>query len=242
MDAVVQIPAYEEGPRVQKTAKEITRQIQPANVDVDVEAWVTPSPADKELCDTWQHAMRTSGIDVFEAPPGKLSARNKAHAHAVAEDYDIIATWDADAPPLTNNTLRALFEPFDDPNVAAVNARPVAAPEPDLIGRLTDLTGFALDRINPHMHGQCSAFRAAAWQRVGPFDESIDQTDSTAVRQEEEFELYDKFAEIGEVVGASDAMVFNDTRRTRCRIPLLGDPEFCDRMSGSVTFEPRDRH
>jgi hypothetical protein len=237
-DVVIQLPAYDEANIIADTMRAIREQPVPEGYTVTYEAWITRNEDKFGLCDTMVAADRVEGWDTFEAPQGKLSARNAAHDDALARGADIIVTWDADAPPLTEGTLTALVAPFEDDAVVAVNSVPVAAPEPDLIGRLTDLTGFALDRINPHIHGQCHAMTAAAWDRLGPFDDSIDQTESTTVRQIEEFGFYDRLTEIGTVVTADDAVVFNDTRRTRCRVPLLGDSEFCDRRSGAVTFRP----
>lgn len=242
MDVVVQIPAYEEGRQLTTTAEQIVAQPEPGFASVDVEAWVTLSPPDKSLCDTWQAGMAARGVDTFEAPAGKLTARNAAHDSALSRGYDVIVPWDADAPPIHDDTLTELLRPINNrEDVVAVNSRPVAATDPDVIARLTDITGYALDRINPHIHGQCHALTAEAWQTVGPFDDSIDQTTSTVVRREEEFDFYDRLAEIGTVVDQRSAEVFNDTRRTRCRVPLLGDSEFCSRRSGTTTFDSQDR-
>jgi len=237
MRAVIQLPAYDEADVIRDTMRAIRDQPYPTAFEVDYEAWITRNENKFGLCDTMVAADRVDGWRTVEAPAGKLSARNAAHGDAVDNGYDIIITWDADAPPLTDGTLTALLEPFTREDVVAVNSLPVAAPEPDLIGRLTDIVGFAQDRFSPHMHGQCHGMTAAAWARLGPFDASIDQTDSNAVRAEEEFDFYDRLGAIGTVVDADDAIVFNDTRRTRCQVPLLGDPSFCERMSGTVTFD-----
>lgn len=239
MNVVVQIPAFEEGRQLTQTAQQIVAQPTPDHT-VDVEAWVTLSPPDRSLCDTWQAAMDARGVDSFEAPQGKLSARNAAHGHAVEQGYDVIVTWDADAPPLREATLATLLAPFDREGVVATNSRPVAATEPSLPDRVIDVAGRLEDTINPHLHGQCSAFTAAVWDQTRDFDDSLDQTTMDPVRGEEEFGLYRRFAEHGKIVDTG-ALVYNDPRRHYCKWPLVGDQDFCSRRAGNATFEPRDR-
>jgi hypothetical protein len=237
MDVVVQIPAFQEGKRLTETAEQIVAQPTPEFANVDVEAWVTLSPPDRSLCDTWQASMAARGVDTFEAPQGKLSARNAAHNSAVERGYDVIVTWDADAPPLRQDTLVQLLAPFDNDAVVATNSKPVAATAPNPINRLVDVVGYAEDTFNPHLHGQCSAFRAGVWADHGGFDTSIEQSEITSVRQEEEFAFYGAVSEYGKIVDTG-ALVYNDPRRHYCKWPLLGDESFCERRGGNTTFSP----
>lgn len=237
MNVVVQIPAYEEGRQLTETAEQIVAQPTPDAYTVDVEAWVTLSPPDRSLCDTWQAGMAARGVDTFEGPQGKLSARNAAHDSAVERAYDVIVTWDADAPPLRRDTLAQLLAPFGNDSVVAANSKPVAAIAPNPINRLVDVVGYAEDAFNPHLHGQCSAFRAAVWADYGGFDTSIEQSEISSVRQKEEFSFYDAVSEYGEIVD-TNALVYNDPRRHYCKWPLLGDESFCERRSGTATFSP----
>ena len=241
MEVVIQIPAFQEGQRLTETAEQIAAQPTPEFASVDVEAWVTLSPPDRSLCTTSQAAMDARGVDTFEAPRGKLTARNAAHDAAVERGYDVIVTWDADAPPLREDTLLQLLEPFVDDAVAATNSKPAAATAPNPIDRAVDLAAYAEDRIKPHLHGQCSAFRAGVWDDYGGFDTSIEQSEIDSVRQEEEFAFYDAVSEYGEIVDTG-ALVYNDPRRHYCKWPLLGDGSFCKRRSGNVTFAPDDRN
>jgi len=241
MEVVVQIPAFEEGRQLTETAEQVVAQPTPEFASVDVEAWVTLSPPDRSLCTTWQAAMDAKGVDTFEAPQGKLSARNAAHDAAVERGYDVIVTWDADAPPLRENTLVQLLAPFDDRAVVATNSKPVAATAPNPIKRLIDLVGYTEDTIRPHLHGQCSAFRAAVWADYGGFDTSTTQSEIDPVRKEEEFGLYGAFSEHGKVVDTG-ALVYNDPRRHYCKWPLAGGGSFCERRSGEVTFAPDDNN
>lgn len=238
MDVVVQIPAFQEGDRLRQTATEIAEQDVPESTTVDVEAWVTLSPPERSLCTTWQAAMAAEGVDTFEAPQGKLSARNAAHDSAVDRGYDTIVTWDADAPPLRSDTLVQLLSPFSDGAVVATNSKPAAATAPNPIDRVIDLAAYAEDAFKPHLHGQCSAFRAGVWDDYGGFDTTIEQSEIASVRQEEEFSFYDAVSECGKIVDTK-ALVYNDPRRHYCKLPLAGDWAFCDRRSGTETFRPR---
>jgi len=241
MEVVVQIPAFEEGRQLAETAEQVVAQPTPEFASVDVEAWVTLSPPDRSLCTTWQAAMDAKGVDTFEAPQGKLTARNAAHDSALKRGYDVIVTWDADAPPLRQDTLVQLLAPFGDDAVVAVNSKPVTAIEPSVVDRTVDVVGMVEDRVKPHMHGQCSAFTANVWGEVGPFDTSIDESDENEVRPVEEFGFYHELSQYGEIVYASGAMVYNDPRRLHCTLPFMGDPEFCERREGNTTFSPDRR-
>lgn len=228
MDIVVQIPAYEEGRSVYVTATKIVKQALPPGVSLDCQAWVTLSPPDKELCDTWQSAMGAEGVDVYEAPIGKLSARNAAHQHALDQGYDVIFSWDADAPPTHDTVLAEMIESFDhEPTPSCVNSRPVSGHTGDLFGYVVNLFAAFEDIIVPHVNGQCHAMTAEAWAHAGPFDDSIDQTDIAEVRAVEEFGMYRALRSVGPVVQNPSATVYNDPRRHKCNTPFA-DPEYCD--------------
>lgn len=243
--AFVQVPAFNEGPAMIPVLEQIRDQEPPEGWDVEREVWVTLSPPDKELCDTWQSAVATRGFEVHEAPRGKLSARNAAHDHAVARDADVIVTWDADAPPIHDETLENLLQPFEQPGIAAVSGG-VRAPKTGL-GTLVNLAGGVDDRVRPHLHGQLSAFTAEAWEAAGPFDVDVDEQLVDEVRAEEEFAFRERLAQAGEVVDARDAAVANDTRRWECRlddavrsVTRQKGNGYCDRR-GVTTFAQRGR-
>lgn len=220
MKVVVQIPAYQEGRTVFETASEVSDQHIPDGVDVDVQAWVTLSPPDRELCDTWQNAMAAEGVEVYEAPIGKLSARNAAHNYALGEGYDVIFSWDADAPPLHDYVLYEMIEAFDQqPKPVAVNSRPLSFPE-GLFWLVIDAGAAFEDVVTPHINGQCHAMTANAWEIVGPFDEDIDQTHLASIRAEEEFAFYRRLSDLGPVIQHPKATVYNDTRRHRASMPF----------------------
>lgn len=232
--AVVQIPAYEEGRTVYKTATEITEQNVPTGWSVDYEAWVTLSPPDRDLCDTWQNAMAAENVDVFEAPQGKLSARNAAHDSAVDRGYDVLFSWDADAPPLHSNVLRSMLRAFErEPAPVCVNSKPKSSPD-GALGQAIDLLAGVEDVATPHVHGQCHAMTAEAWEQAGPFDELVDQTSLPEVRAEEEFGFWRRMRALGPVVQPPRAVVYNDPRRAYCKIPFASS----DHCTGRVgTFE-----
>ena len=243
MKAVIQIPAYEEGRTVYETATEITNQRVPEGWDVDYEAWVTLSPPDRELCDTWQNAMAAEDVEVFEAPQGKLSARNAAHNHAVGEGYDVFFSWDADAPPVGEGVLASMLTAFDqEPMPACVNTRPVSSPGNGLFGMALDVLTTAEDIVFPHIHGQCHGLSAAAWNALGPFDESIDQTDLPTVRAEEEIGFWSRLLSVGPIVEPPEATVYNDPRRATCKVPLIPNADHCSGRVGTFELaENRDR-
>lgn len=219
--AVVQIPAYQEGRSVYKTSTEITQQYVPDGWEVDYEAWVTLSPPDRELCDTWQSAMAANNVDVFEAPQGKLSARNAAHNHAVDAGYDVFFSWDADAPPLHDDVLATMLQAFDsDPRPVCVNSRPRSAPRAGLLGYAIDFAAGIEGATTPHINGQCHALTAGVWEAVGPFDESLDQTSAADVRAEEEFGFWRELRGVGPVVSPPKATVYNHPRRVEANLPF----------------------
>lgn len=240
-EAVVQIPAYHEGPRLAETAEAVLSQQLPEGAAVDVEAWVTPDP-DPSSCGTWATAERVDGMDVYEAPIGKLSARNAAHSHAVTDGYDAFVTWDADAPPLHEGVLAALLRPLmENRSVPAVNSRPVTDPNSDggLAARLVDTFARTEDTLSPHLNGQAHAIRTTAWEQAGPIDTDRDETDLWEVRQEEEFGMWGRLRRLGPIPSPLDAQVFNDPRRHLCKIPGAGDPDWCDAVNMTDTRERR---
>jgi hypothetical protein len=235
----IQVFAFDEpADRLRDTLEAIISLPTPDNSNVRYETWITPAGDD----DTSMTVAESTGFNAFEAPSGKLSSRNVAHDHALNTGADIIATWDADAPPLSHQTLIRLAEPFEKTNVVAVNSSPVSRSTPaksnSLFGAVIDIGALAEDIAVPHMHGQCSAFQADAWGEIGPFSESIDQTDSNQVRSEEEIQFYSELAQKGDVVYAP-AHVYNDPRRHLCRIPMVGDAEYCQ-ARGVETFTDQD--
>lgn len=241
MDAVLQVFAYRE-PHLSYTLSAIEGQRVPEWLSVDREVWVTPAgPLEDD--ETWRQAEETATWRARVAPPGKLSARNAAHEAAAREGYDAIVAWDADAPPLREDTLARLCEPISY-GAAGANSRPEA--EWSILGTLTNTLGWAHDRIQPHFNGQAHAFSTRAWERAGPFDtETVDQTKSgTHVRREEEFAFRRRVEAYGDVRDVPEARVYNDTRRTKCKLaeplePLGVEPsDYCERRSGGVTFQP----
>lgn len=215
MDVRVQVPAYHE-PDVDETLEAIVGQNVPADVDVGVEAWVTPALGTYDD-PTFRAAESVDGVDVELAPAGKLSARNLAHDTAAEQRADVVVTWDADAPPTHENVLLALLIPFDDDDVVAVNSTPRSPP--DIWGLATNAGRPVARALFGHLHGQCSAFTSEAWIVAGPFaDEKVDQTNLLDVWAEEEVRFANSLRALGRVERAPDAVVVNDTRRFRCRV------------------------
>jgi len=238
MQAVVQVPAYNEADRLPNTAREILSQESPDGYSVDLQAWVTYSANENGCCDTMAAAESVPGMDVFEAPVGKLSARNAAHSHAANRGYDVIVSWDADAPPEHDGVLSALLTPFDDPDVVATNSIPTAlSRHRTLLGMGIDLFGAFEEVAFPHINGQAHAFTADAWEAVGPFDDTIDQTEMVKVRGEEEFGFGRKLRQYGKVVQPPDAKVYDDPRRIHCRFPIGERPPYCDTLGISDNYE-----
>jgi hypothetical protein len=237
VNVTVQMFAFRE-PEIAATMDAVSAQETPPWADVTYEAWVTPSRSDGG-CGTLRAAEKHRVFEAHEAPPGKLSSRNAAHDHAFSRGADSVVVWDADAPPLSGAELGRLIDPLRTRTVLATNSRPVSG---GVIGTAVNIGGMVEDAVNPHLHGQCHAFTAEAWDHIGPFPD-VDETDIDAVRAVEEFEPYRALAERGEVIQTA-ARVRNDTRRHRCRIEdtwsSLGRPNpdgWCDRR-GIETFQP----
>jgi len=226
--AVVQIPAYNEADKLPNTAREILAQRVPDNYGVDLQAWVTRSENEKGCCDTMMAAESVPEMEVFEAPVGKLSARNAAHSHAVTRGYDVIVSWDADAPPEHDGVLAALLSAVDEPGVVAANSVPTSlSRHRSLLGAAVDAVAAVEETVFPHINGQAHAITTEAWEAVGPFDDSIDQTSMSTVRGEEEFLLGRKLRRMGEVTQPPAAKVYNDPRRVYCQVPIGETPPYC---------------
>lgn len=239
MRVVAQIPAYHEGPRLAETAEAILQQRVPEGATVDVEAWVTPDP-DPSSCSTWATAEGVSGLDVYEAPIGKLSARNAAHSHAVTAGYDAFVTWDADAVPLHDQVLVELLAPLmESEQYPAVNSTPVTDPDGDggLLAQVVDSAARAEDILSPHLNGQAHAIRTSAWEQAGPFDTDRDETSLWETRQEEEYGLWGRLRRLGPIPRPREAAVFNDPRRHICKIPGAASPDWCDAVNMTDTRE-----
>lgn len=240
MKAVVQVPAYREK-NLSQTLDAIAEQAVPDGWDVAYEAWVTPSSPC--CCYTLTQAARHPVFDAYEAPVGKLSTRNTAHDHALEGGADAIISWDADAPPVTEDTLSRLLTRIEEPGVVAVEpaARSSAPTSPAnvVFGTLVDIGAWVEDAVRPHLNGQCHALSTEAWATAGPFDASFDQTDEFAVRQEEEIDFFHRVGEVGAVVTDRGAVVYNDLRRHICNLPgyKLVDDGYCNRR-GVETFHP----
>lgn len=229
MKSVVQIPAYNEPATLPRTARDILNQPVPEGHTIDVEAWVTRSEDESGCCSTMNAARSVEGLTPYEAPKGKLSARNAAHEHAVREGYDAFVSWDADAPPLSDRTLSALVTALEGESVVAANSVPVArGNDSSVLGTAVDAFSAVEEAVFPHINGQAHAITTAAWEQVGPFDETIDQTDMRTVRGEEEFGLIRGLRSIGKVVKPPEARVFNDPRRMYCKFPIGEQPPYCD--------------
>jgi len=75
----------------------------------------------------------------------------------------------------------------------------------------------------PRMTGRGSAYRKDAYFSVGGFDLSIDQTDSFAMVNEEEFGLWSRLSQIGKVVNEDRASVLTSARRIDCMLGAKND-------------------
>lgn len=240
--AVVQVPAYRE-PDMDETLEGIVTQEVPPEWTFTVEAWVTPwTDPSCGYCTTLAAANSVEGVDVFEAPQGKLSARNAAHNHALRQGADVIVAWDADAPPLQPDTLARVLEPFSDPGVAGAYGWKKHTDD-DLLASVMDVMGYVDWFIVQPFYGHLAAVTAEAWRGAGPFREDINQMDLWSMRLEEEYRFRRRVEEVGRVVPRDDAHVYGDDRRYRCWVnPVLGKstPDYCDRR-GTETFQPRQR-
>lgn len=235
MRVALQLPAYDE-PRMASTMDAWAAQPVPHFVsDISREAWVTPSDGR-----TMQIAREHRGFKAFEAPSGKLPARNEAHDSAVRRGYDVMVAFDADAPPLTENTLPALLQPIYNGEAVATNA--YADAEGGLLASVTNARERFKGAIGG-VNGRGHAFTRSAWEHAGPFRQ-VNDADIKSVWVEEELKFPYRVRQVGPFKRAPDARVHRDLRRERCRLAKLkGDAEspFCERMSGDTTFAPERR-
>jgi hypothetical protein len=238
MNVAIQVFAFDEPvDGFRETLSSIQDQTVPRGIKPSYEAWITPASEDDPLFT----AARQEGFTPHEAPDGKLSSRNVAHNRAVDEGKDVIVSWDADAPALNDEALSNLLEQFDDPGVVAVSGLSMSRWKRDgglsLAGVFLDMAAITEDVVFPHIPGRCSAFTADGWKRAGEFDTQLDQTSMQDVRQEEEFDFLYRLSEVGRHTFAN-APVRNGLRRHLCKIPGMGDPDYCD-TRGVETFQHR---
>lgn len=243
MRVEVQVFAFDE-PDLARTLDVYAAQEVPDMVD-EIEYLAAVTPRESYRASMAEQAEAHEVFDLFETPPGKLASRNAAHDRAVGNGADVIVAGDADGPPFGREYLVRLLEPFADETVQATNSRPVA-PWRTPLGAAVNVLGYAEDRVRPHLHGQGHALRGSAWVSAGPFDTDRDQTDSRAVRAEEEFAFRDRLEALGRVVDVPAAKVHNSPRRAHCLARQsvrtsqhsLGD--YCERtVDSDVTFQPR---
>jgi hypothetical protein len=242
MRVAVQIPSFMEGTAVESTLDAWKRQTLADEHTASVQLWVTPASPAFEDDPTVQVAREYPDVTVHRAPPGKLTARNTAHDHAVSRGYDAIVTADADVVPADAHVLQAAVDALADPDVAAVNSRVRATG--GVAGPVATAAGRVMDFLRPHMNGQLSGFTAEAWERAGPFDESVDQTEMSAVRSEEEFDFRRRLEHSGSVARPKGVRAIEGTRRIECHVQRsfarFGQPtdDYCSER-GVSTFHWR---
>jgi len=237
MDVALQLVAFKE-PGLSATMDAWAAQPTPEDVSVSYEAWITPD-GPKAACGTWQQATEDATFTAFEAPQYKLRARNAAHDSAAERGFDAFLVCDADAPPVTDDALSALLGRLREPGVGAAVSRPVSPPTP--FGLLSNV-GVVAKEVIGGVHGQTHALTTRAWQAAGPFADDVDHTDLRSVWAEEEYRFGHRLRQAARVEYVRDARVYNDTRRSQCRLRRgLHRPggEFCDRQVGAETFHPR---
>lgn len=237
MDVALQVAAFKE-PGLTETLDAWAAQPVPDGVTISYEAWVTPS-GHRERCETWQQAEAHDVFSAVEAPQFKLRTRNAAHDDAVARGVDTIISCDADAPPLSTDTLTNLLEHIDHPWTVAAVANPVA-PATKPTGLLSNF-GVAAKELVGGMHGQCHALTAGGWRAAGPFSDDVDHTKLNSVWLEEEYRFPHRLRQVGKVAYCLDAPVRNDTRRIDCRwarATRSNEDEFCERRASEETFAP----
>ncbi len=123
-----------------------------------------------------------------EGGKGKAAALNAAFKHSTGE---IILCFDADYLP-QQSIIEKLVQPFNDPNVGAVQGRPVVLNEPEnAITRMITLeriSGYRVDQeardmlgLIPQFGGTVGGFRKSILEKIGGFDETMltEDTDLT---------------------------------------------------------------
>ncbi len=154
---------------------------------------------------------------------GKLTARNVGTDNS---NGNIIVSVDSDCS-YSEHCLNTLLKSFNDPRIAGV-AGSVIDISSVLPSQLYVIT-MALDSyiIAPYrMRGCCNACYKYLFNKVGKFDESINQLDRREVIKEEEINLGDKLSEYGYVIQKVNALCYHlGGSRTDCRIGLRSSQE-----------------
>lgn len=236
MDLHVHVPAYDEGD-YSETLDAIAGQDLPSDVSLAArEVWVTPKDGA-----TMRTAERHPSFTAREAPDGFVSTLNRMHNSAAERGADAFIKIDADAPPRHDSVFRSLIGASRDDRAVAVNSRPLCGRDSGF-GVLVNFINLPHRAVFPYLHGQCHLMKTSSWQKIGPYDETIDQTDSILVWLEVEKHPMGRLLSLGEVPKPEDAVVKNDTRRHRCqvarRVPFIEQSAWCDER-GEETFAPQ---
>jgi cellulose synthase/poly-beta-1,6-N-acetylglucosamine synthase-like glycosyltransferase len=185
------IPAHNEEHVIGKLIQQMTMLTYPKNkleiiVIDDASKDATGQIAD--LC-----SKKTPNIKVLHRTPknggkGKAAALNEALKNVKGE---IILCFDADYLP-QKTIIEKLVQPFSDPQVGAVQGRPVVLNEPNniltRIIALERISGFRIDQeardqlgLIPQFGGTVGGFRKSIIEKLGGFDESMltEDTDLT---------------------------------------------------------------
>jgi len=237
--ALVQLFAYDEPDVITPTMNRYAKTPAPDNWAIEYQAWVTPTKGHRTL----RQAENHPAFQAVEAPPGKLTTRNKAHNRAFNRNYDVVITADADEPPLRDDYFTELLAPFQQANVHAVTAWPKNT------GLTAPLTSLArrLDETRRPIRANCSALAEHAWHHAGPFRTvDVDESNIESVRAEEEFDFRRRIEETGDVVEQHSAQVKANNRRMASKVfrslRPLGDTDLGHAASrGAETFAPHEK-
>lgn len=234
----IQMFAYGEDRVIRPTMDGYARLDIPPGVDVDLQAWVTPTRSGRTVREVRQH----HSFNLWEAPEGKLDARNAAHDKATRDGYDIIVTADADEPPMSADYLHRLVQPIRDGGAVATTGFPK---DTSFVSPLVDAWRLA-DQLRGPIRGNTSAFTIDAWRLAGPLDTTnTKQSSIDSVRSEEEFQFRRRLSDAGRVEDVYEARTVANNRRNLCKIQDAMNPVgdagegYCGRR-GTATFDSLD--
>lgn len=173
--------------------------------------------------DGTQDLLRQMGMTVYNAPRGKLTARDLGIRMAEGK---VIVSTDADTTYQPDH-FGLMLRHFDDPSVVGVYG-PHRMDGPWWLRTMNMASLWEFHR----MWGSNSMLTKQAYYQVGGFDLSIDQQDAGKMIQEEEVEFAKRLDAVGKTVYEKDAVALVSGRRW-----YSSDPYFDEQVKNKVRFQ-----
>lgn len=221
----IQVPTLNEEEYIEETLISLRNQNVLKNNPNMVELIVIDSNSEDK---TTQIAEKYAD-KILNAPRGKLTARRIGIENT---DAEIICSCDADCL-YKENYLNFLLSPFKDNNTVAVSG--VALPHPNFKTPQIFPLPFILRPLGSifyypfRLDGKCSAFKKSAFQKIGGWNENINQLDIQEMLREEEINFCKKLMDIGRVPTNPFAIAY--TRRFRESCDEENQSQYCKEIT-----------